>query len=168
MSTFVGVAVPGRPVITSFQDNGAGRYLVEIANPAAVPDLCVFLTQPLPQPDMGVSVYYGVEGNWQFLGAVHNQSPTVFLRTGWPLNSDLSTKPSVTLGLAAEPAAEIVQKMGTGDNVQKLFAKKVALNLFRFIESFNIPGLPVEALERWYSKFEDKFNKDPSFVLRTE
>ena len=170
MNTFLGLAIPSRPLITTFQENGPGRFVVEILNPRAVPDLCVFLTQQIPQPDMGISVYFGVEGNWQFLGAVYNEKPTVFIRTGWPLNSDIAGKTSVILGFAGEPAADILKKLNTeaGDNVQKLFAKKVALNLFRFLESFNIPNFPVQALQRWYAKFEEKFSMDPSFVLRTE
>ena len=168
--SFLAVAIPARPVITSLQENGPGRFVLQVPAPNAVPEFCVFLTQALPQSELGFAVYFGVEGNWQFLGGVDNHKPTAIIRTGWPLNPEIASKGAVMLGFAVEPVVEIAKKLETaaGDNIQKVFAKKVALNLFRFLESFNIPNFPVQALERWYAKFEEKFGMDPSFVLRTE
>jgi Protein of unknown function (DUF775). len=61
------------------------------------------------------------------------------------------------------------------NDIRQVYAKKVALNLFRFMESFNkntsqqeLLVLPCDVLDKWLIRFESKFRLDPNFVLNTE
>ncbi len=162
-----GLAIPGRPVITEFAPDGPGRFFVDIPNPHEISDFCIFLTSPLPQADHGMSVYYGLAG-WQFVGAISNAKPTAILNPGWALNPDVNSQPAVRLALVFESGPEILTKLQTVEqnDFRKVFAKKVALNLVHFMESFG--GIPTAALDRWFTKFEEKFKRDPNFVLKAE
>ena len=59
--------------------------------------------------------------------------------------------------------------------MQKDYAKKVALNLFNYLSSFQdsynaIPGtlvVPQISLEKWFEKFKRKYDLDPNFVYKT-
>lgn len=54
------------------------------------------------------------------------------------------------------------------------FAKRVAMDLFRYMESFQAATLinaeqmvvPLNILDRWFNKFQDKFRRDPDFLTR--
>ena len=54
-------------------------------------------------------------------------------------------------------------------DLQKSFAKKVAQNLFTYLQSFNLSDnqtqgymqVPVNSLEKWYEKFNKKYDLDP-------
>jgi protein Hikeshi len=67
---------------------------------------------------------------------------------------------------------ELVQLEGTKLGAREEFAKKVALNLFRFMESFNVGQagdkliVPTNCLELWFTKFQDRFRRDPDFLTR--
>ena len=62
-------------------------------------------------------------------------------------------------------AEEVVQREGTKLASRQEFAKRVALDLFRFMESFNkgVQGdtliLPTNCLELWFQKFDSKFRR---------
>lgn len=62
-------------------------------------------------------------------------------------------------------AEEVVQKEGTKLASRQEFAKRVAVDLFRFMESFNkgVQGdtliLPTNCLELWFQKFDNKFRR---------
>ncbi len=65
-------------------------------------------------------------------------------------------------------AEEAVQREGTKLASRQEFAKRVALDLFRFMESFNkgVQGdmlvLPTNCLELWFQKFDSKFRRQVS------
>ena len=70
--------------------------------------------------------------------------------------------------------APLVENKANSD-IRQVYAKKVALNLFRFMESFNkntsqqeLLILPCDVLDKWLLRFENKFRLDPNFVLNTE
>ena len=62
-------------------------------------------------------------------------------------------------------AEEVVQREGTKLASRQEFAKRVAMDLFRFMESFNkgVQGdmliLPTNCLELWFQKFDNKFRR---------
>ena len=68
-------------------------------------------------------------------------------------------------------AAELLQKEGSKLAGKQEFAKRVAMSLFRYMESFSTAGssaqliLPMNALEQWFNKFNDKFKRDPDFLM---
>ena len=65
------------------------------------------------------------------------------------------------------------------EDSRKVYAKCVAQNLYNFMGSYgNDPNVnymnnsqylvvPQNFLDKWFLKFEDKFRKDPNFILRT-
>ena len=61
-------------------------------------------------------------------------------------------------------------KMGARED----FAKRVAFNLFRFMESFSskVAGdqlvVPGNVIDRWFTRFQEKFRRDPDFLARQE
>ena len=62
-------------------------------------------------------------------------------------------------------AGEVLQREGTRLASRQEFAKRVAMDLFRFMESFNkgVSGdtliLPTNCLELWFQKFDAKFRR---------
>jgi ribulose-phosphate 3-epimerase len=62
-------------------------------------------------------------------------------------------------------AGEVIQREGSKLASRQEFAKRVAMDLFRFMESFSkgVSGdtliLPTDCLERWFAKFDDKFRR---------
>lgn len=90
----------------------------------------------------------------------------------------ISNIPSVKIIVVIEPANILLQKLETKPPIDynKEIARKIALNLFRFIESYNntscnnnqIPlNLPQYILDRWISRFEEKYKLDPYFYMKT-
>ena len=68
-------------------------------------------------------------------------------------------------------AAELVQKEGSKLAGRQEFAKRVAINLYHFMESFSTSGpgdhlvMPTNVLERWFQRFDEKFTRDPDFLM---
>lgn len=129
---------------------------------------------------MGLSVYFSVDPfqEWQFLTAVSNAKPSVITTTGWPLNPAINECKIIRVGISLEPASDILPKMETLQMVdfRRDFARKIALNLFRFIESFSTGGsgrdaqflrCPQDVLDRWLIRFDEKYKRDPNFILNS-
>ena len=61
-------------------------------------------------------------------------------------------------------------------DLNKEYAKKVALNLFTYLKSFDdgaqsqsgLMAVPVNSLEKWFEKFSKKYDMDPNFVYKTQ
>ena len=160
-----------------------GRWLVDILNPGEVADVSVFLLSSLPnaadgQPT-GLAVYYATPPfqSWEFLTALSNTKPTVIVNAGWSLSPVVNSAPVVRLGITVEPAATLLPKLETvaAFDFRRDFARKIALNLFRFIESFsqgpskdgNFLRCPQDVLDRWLVRFDEKYQRDPNFILKT-
>ena len=66
------------------------------------------------------------------------------------------------------------ERMALGS--KETFAKRVATDLFRYMESFQAATaisaehmvVPMNVLDRWFIKFQDKFRRDPDFLTRRE
>lgn len=83
----------------------ADRYVLNIANPREVAEIC-FFTLPgvaIP-PHMGVSIYWAVPPctSWDLLGVVSAAKPSVVLRTNWRCRHELLSAPHVSIGLKIE------------------------------------------------------------------
>lgn len=106
-----------------------------------------------------------------------NLKPSVIVNAGWSLNPSVNEVKNVRLLVAIEPAVDLLPKMQIVDQVdfRRDFARKIALNLFRFIESFSQGGgrdgsflrCPQDVLDRWLVRFDEKYKKDPNFILKT-
>ena len=61
-------------------------------------------------------------------------------------------------------------------DINQEFAKRVAKNLYNYLDSFNqnqdpnkqILVVPLNSLETWYNKFLQKYNMDPNFLMKTD
>ncbi|KAL3132314.1 hypothetical protein ABBQ32_008892 [Trebouxia sp. C0010 RCD-2024] len=139
-------------------------------------EVSLFLVQSgTLDPTLALGLYISIGGaEWQYRGYVSNTQPSEVMPLQWPeQDQPLNVGPGVIqLGVSLEPLAEVVQKEGTKLASRQEFAKRVALDLFRYMESFNSGSagdtlvLPSNVLERWFSKFEHNFRRDPDFLVR--
>ncbi len=106
-----------------------------------------------------------------------NVKPSVIVNAGWSINPSVNELPSLRLLFCIEPANELLPKIEVVSTVdfRRDFARKIALNLFRFIESFSQGGsrdagflrCPQDVLDRWLVRFDEKYQRDPNFILKT-
>jgi hypothetical protein len=170
--------------------------LVEpILSAAEVPDLMVALMPgtSFMNPEQAAVVYWSADGSsWSLLGAVWHQRPSQIFRTGW---GALGLPPGapVQLAVSIEPM-EVATNLGlgaTGEAVEdrKTFAAAIARDLWAFLTSFaqSAPGgapgvgggggvqsngemmlVPTSVLDRWLVRFNEKFTRDPNFMLKSK
>lgn len=70
------VIIPGQPPITNFQcDNDI--YHIDVNNPSSIPNICLTLTQPLPD-NYALTLFFTVPpySEMQYLGAISNNLPS--------------------------------------------------------------------------------------------
>lgn len=83
------------------------------------------------------------------------------------------------LCLKAQSFEEIALLVKASDG-QKEYSKLVAHNLFNFMMSFSVQGatvngqggqeylvVPTNVFTKWMDKFDEKYAKDPNFILKT-
>ncbi|CAL8460555.1 g84 [Coccomyxa elongata] len=182
MSTLFGIFFVGAsfPIAdTSFTRVDPTHWVLDIGA-AVTPDhtslkeVALFLTQPqiLP-PDSAMGLYIAVGNGWQWRGYVSNSHPSEVLPLQWPEipGGSIASGQAIQLGVSVEPLAEVLQREGTKLASRQEFAKRVALDLFRYMESFNkgtsgdMLVLPISCLEQWFQKFDEKFRRNPEFLM---
>ena len=82
----------------------------------------------------------------------------------------------ITLGISIEPLSNIsnLQILHRGVEDRKNVAKKIATDLFNYLESFDEVGnaknglmtVPSNVFERWFKRFEGKLSRDPNFFMK--
>jgi len=144
--------------------------------------VCLFLSAPnaLP-PQAGLGLYVSVGGqDWQYRGCVSNARPSDAFPVRWPTGEAAVAGCSAQIGVSVESLADLEQKEGCRLGQKEEFAKRVALNLFQFLESFSTghgvtPAMatgtdylvvPANFLDKWFQKFQAKFRRDPDFLTR--
>mmetsp|Transcript_58564 Transcript_58564/g.186703 ORF Transcript_58564/g.186703 Transcript_58564/m.186703 type:complete len:192 (-) Transcript_58564:10-585(-) len=142
-------------------------------------EVCLFLTMPnaLP-PGAALSLFVSVGGGvFDYRGSVSNTRPSETIQCSWPEPAGLVQQGEpihAQIGIRVESEAEAAEKIGQRVGAKEDFAKRVAMDLFRFMESFqgSVPQLPnmlvvpTNVLDRWFTKFQDKFRRDPDFLTR--
>ena len=176
-----GVVLPGRPCITQFEVVGNSKAVCTIENPMLFPDLVFFLlpgTNNIP-PGHGALIYYSVTPftNWILLGSVSPDKPSGSFRTGWTTNEELIGHQYIQLGIALERLDTIQNLEGRsgGSGVEDRFAiaHKIAMDLFRFTNSFceasqgGMMLVPTSIFDKWMERFEAKYRLDPNFMLKS-
>jgi len=171
------------------------------SNPMGIADLVIFLLPGIALPnDTGALIYWSATPlynnqtsttatsatGFELMGALTSIKPSGVFRTGWSTNESLiqlwqqqsssGGGISITLGISIEPAANIQNLPGVQNNgVENRgdIAKKIALDLFQYLQSFDGAGakngwmsVPTNVFERWYRRFEEKLGRDPSFLLK--
>jgi hypothetical protein len=154
--------------------------LTALAGPLAadVQDVCLFLPENhvLP-PELGFALHVraappgGAFSEWEYRGYCSAASPSEVFPAAWPGGG--SERPAACqVGVTVEPLAELSQREATAVASRGEFAKRVAQHLFRFLSSFpSSPRgtetlIPNNALGQWLDKFQQRFARDPDFLLR--
>lgn len=178
-------------------------FAVVNSNPMCIADLVIFLLPGISLPtDSGALIYWSAAPfntnthlgpttatGFELIGALTPTKPSGVFRTGWSTNESLiqlwqqqqsissgGGGISITLGISIEPMGNIANLPGVENNgVENRgdIAKKIALDLFQYLQSFDGPGskngwmsVPTNVFERWYRRFEEKLGRDPSFFMK--
>lgn len=118
---------------------------------------------------------------FELVGAITNQRPSDSFRTGWATNETLasainsvSSTITINLGVSIEHISNI-QNIGAVKDDTTNVAKKIAMNLFNYMQSFDTGGggggnmiVPMNVFERWLSRFEAKQRQDPNFFMKDQ
>jgi len=178
VTTPFGVVLPGRPAVSTAQAVGPGRWVITIPDAHTLRQVTIFLTQPIQDASFGLTLYLSPPPyqEWIYLGAISNNVPSNTFPVRWP--ASFVTQPfQAQLGITLEPSTEILKKASPippQDEEYRLFAKFIADDLFRFMESFNKQAdarnelllIPTKVLDMWYERFNSKFKHDPFFWTR--
>jgi hypothetical protein len=134
--------------------------LAALVGPAFVDvrDVCLFVPDGgLLPPDAGLSLHVRAgAGDWEYRGCVSNATPSDVFPTAWPLGEGAPL--SAFVGVTVEPLAELLNREATAVASRREYAKRVALDLFRFMQSFpSSPRgdtllVPSNVLELWLRK----------------
>lgn len=98
-------------------------------------------------------------------------------------STQLNRPVEITFGISIETVEQItnleIEKKGVEDRVLDV-AKKIATNLFNFLQSFDdvsiqntranngMMTVPTNVFERWFARFQRKYEHDPNFFMKTE
>lgn len=126
---------------------------------------------------------------FELLGALTPTKTSAVFRTGWSSHDQLlhiieqqRQQPSqsagikITLGVSIESLDNIsnLQILERGVEDRKNVAKKIATDLFNYLQSFDGVGsatnglmtVPSNVFERWFKRFEGKLSRDPNFFMK--
>ena len=118
---------------------------------------------------------------WEYCGCVANAKPSDVFALRWGTRDDDGFA-SACIGVSVEPMEMALEKEKVLVQHKETFAKRVAEDLFQFMQSFQIEGggvsvaggggagatmlVPTNILTRWYEKFINRFRRDPGFLER--
>mmetsp|Transcript_305 Transcript_305/g.607 ORF Transcript_305/g.607 Transcript_305/m.607 type:complete len:215 (+) Transcript_305:26-670(+) len=116
---------------------------------------------------------------FELVGAIANHKPSGVFRTGWATNETLSSAMNsatstitINLGVSIEPISS-VQNIGVIPDKTTHVAKKIASDLFNYMQSFDTGSggagnmvVPKNIFDRWMSRFEAKARVDPNFFMK--
>jgi protein Hikeshi len=165
---------------------------------SSVREIAFFTLPHIPfPPNQGVMVYWqtAVAPNammgesttgFELLGYITPDCPSQIFATGWSEHDQVTQMAAmglpliITIGASVEPLMSIQNVADNRSNMQghanKLhIAHKIALDLFNFMRSFDtgVAGngymtVPNNIFDRWYKRFETRFQRDPNFFLKSE
>jgi protein Hikeshi len=184
---------------SSTNDNDSTQFM----SPFQISELTFFLLPNVTLPsNVGAMLYWSasIPGNpastttgFELLGALTPTKPTAIFQTRWRDNESLNhmiqsltggnssgimVNITITLGVSIEPLEnirnlDILSRNHSLDS--KNVAKKIALDLFNFLQSFDTgqaPNgwmtVPTNIFERWFQRFERKVERDPTFFLKAQ
>jgi hypothetical protein len=202
-----GLILPGKNVQMNFtQADASGTkftlllpFIGAHETPTKVSDLVLFLLPNMNLPsDQAAMVYWSATSlnpqnssptsEFQLLGALTPTKPSAVFRTGWSTHQtllDLIESSSqcgvqITVGISLEPLAAVKNLEGLergGVNDRQHVGKKIALDLFNFLKSFDDScgnggaragwmTVPTNVFDRWWKRFETKIQRDPNFFMK--
>ena len=164
---------------TSFVQVDATHWTLDVSALAGgaygdVRDVCLFVPGAgLLPPGAGLALHVQAgDSGWEYRGAVSEAQPSDVFATCWPRPEGGGQHATAQLGVSVEPLAELATREATAVASKQEFARRVALDMFRFMQSFPSNGstllIPANVLEMWLAKFDAKFARDPDFLLRLQ
>lgn len=174
----IGIIIPGQLLITGGPLT-ANMVVCDVNNPTQVNNISLFQSEALPD-GYAASLYYSVTPftTIEFLGCVCNQRPSDIFYTGWSLNPLVNNNPQVKLCVRLEKLTDVqmAYEQKIKFDINQEFAKRVAKNLYNYLDSFNqnqdtnkqLLVVPLNSLETWYDKFLQKYKIDPNFLMKTD
>ena len=173
----VTLLIPGQIMQTEFQMEGL--YAVyNLQDPKSIHNIGVALTRPLENNNVACCIYFSIPPylSLHFLGAIANQRVSDIFATNFALNPEVNNCSEIKLCFKIEPidkVSELILQSQKSDFKQE-YAKKVAENLFNYMESCNVGNsgsyltVPTNVFNSWFEKFLSKYKYDPNFVLNTK
>ena len=164
-----------------------GLLVEEIVAASEVPDVCICIAPGslFLAADQAAVIYWSFDGDaWSLLGALSHTVPSAVFRTGWGTNVPPGV--GVRLAVSLEPMATAanlgLSAGGEALEDRKVFAAAIARDLWAFLTSFDQtpargPGVqsngdmmlvPTSVLDRWLVRFNEKFARDPNFMLKAK
>ena len=174
----IGIVIPGVPLISGGPIT-SNMVVVDVNTPKTVNNITLIQTEALP-PDSCAALYFSVPPfeTLQFIGCVCNIRPSDCFYTGWSLNANVNTFQQIKLVVKMEKLVNI--KMAFDEKIRvdinQDFAKKVAKNLYNYLDSFNqnqdsskqLLVVPINLLDTWYDKFIQKYNNEHNFLMKSD
>ena len=172
----IGIIIPGSPTIIGGPIT-LRNIVADINNPKYINNISMFLTGPIPN-DCAAALYYSIPPyqTQQFLGCIFNERPSDIFYTGWSLDPNVNIHKTIKIGVQMEKLKNIGMsfKEKIEININHEFAKKLAKNLFNYLDSFNqnqdynrqLLAVPINFFEKWYIKFLNKYKVDPNFLMK--
>eukprot|EP00210_Caulerpa_lentillifera_P001762 g1692.t1 len=139
----------------------------------SVRDICLFLGSPnLLPPDKALSLYVKNQNDWLYRGHINNSHTSEVFPLQWP---DVAVQNrDAQIGICVEALSEVNSREEFIVGSKGEFAKRVAMNLYTFMGSFQTTQngnqliVPANCFERWYTRFQEKFKRDPDFLTRDD
>jgi len=185
---------------SQFTPAGPAAWVLDVPPSVAAADLkeaCLFLAADaqLP-PDQALSLYVSADGvDFLYRGSISAARPSDVFALRWPGGGDGTGSgggggvPAALpqwsgqgaapggagaqcprVGVSLEPLLDAAQKEGERLGSREDFAKRVAMDLFRFLESFagdqGQMAVPARFLDAWFEKFTRRFRADPDYLTR--
>ncbi|PIA63689.1 hypothetical protein AQUCO_00201204v1 [Aquilegia coerulea] len=144
-----------------------------------IKEICIFLLNnfTLP-PNKALAVYLQSPGSpFVFCGAITLARPSAVLSLTWPqpgcgqlqITSSESVPVSAKIGISVEDITTLPTLDVSAQKKIEHLALKVGENLFNFMQSFcGVDGnrlvVPMDILDRWFKKFQEKATRDPEYL----
>jgi len=184
---------------SQFTPAGPAAWVLDVPASVVAADLkeaCLFLAADAHlSPDQALSLYVSADGvDFLYRGSISGARPSDVFALRWPggdvsgssggvgapaalpQGSGQGAAPGVggvqrpRVGVSLEPLVEAAQKEGERLGSREDFAKRVAMDLFRFLESFagdqGQMAIPARFLDAWFEKFTRRFRADPDYLTR--
>ena len=105
---------------------------------ADVRDVCLFIPDGSLLDASQALALYVQAGNsaWEYRGCVSNGAPSEVFPLQWPTANDGTIPKNAAIGVGVEPVAELAAKESAKLGSKETFARRVAMDLFRYMESF--------------------------------
>lgn len=173
----IGLLIPGLNIINGGPITN-NMVVLDVVNPKNINNIGLFLHEIIPE-EYGAAIYFSCPPfeDLQFLGCVANQRSSDIFYTGWSMDSNVNCHNIIKICVKLEELKNIKDAFEIkikNDNNQE-FAKRLAKNLFNYLDSYNknkdpnngLLVVPLTSIQEWYDKFLKRYSIDPNFIFKS-